>query len=226
MRGKVLVGALLLALVVTGCGAKDSTKPADPPAGQQNPASQPPAGQPSAGQGQAAAGSLPVVAASSKATYTVEETFVGRTGINKAIGTTSAFEGALDLKDGLITGGTVKVDLRTLKSDSGQRDSTLMRQFLESDKHPFATFVITGMEGDALKEGAKSAIILKGKMTIHDTERELSFKGEGELAGGNVKLNLTANFNMSEFGITVPNIAGMLKAEDPVALAIEVTAGK
>lgn len=167
-----------------------------------------------------------MVAASSKASYTVEETFVGRTGFNKAIGTTSAFEGALDLKDGLITGGTVKVDLRTLKSDSGQRDSTLMRQFLESNQYPFATFVISGMEGGALKEGAKSAIVLKGKMTIHDTEKELSFKGEGELTGGSVKLNLTASFNMSEFGITVPNIAGMLKAEDPVALAIEVTAGK
>lgn len=226
MRGKVLVGALLLALVVTGCGAKDSTKPVDPPAGQQSPAPQPSAGQPSAGQGAATANSFPIKAESAKATYTVEETFVGRTGINRAIGTTSAFEGALEVQDGLITGGTVKVDLRTLKSDSGQRDGALMKQYLESNKYPFATFVITGMEGGALKEGTKSGIILKGKMTIHDTEKELSFKGDGELTGGNVKLSLTANFNMSEFGITVPNIAGMLKAEDPVLLAIEVTAGK
>lgn len=221
MRGKVLVGALLLALVVTGCGgSKEATKPAEPQAGQQNPAPQP--AQPAAKE----SSSLPVKKESSKATYTVEETFVGRTGINKAVGTTSEFEGALELKEGVVTGGTVKVDLRTLKSDSGQRDNTLMTRFLESNKYPFATFVVTGMEGGALKEGATTAVTLKGKMTIHDTEKELLFKGDGTLTGGTVKLNLTANFNMSEFGITVPNIAGMLKAEDPVVLAIEVTAGK
>ncbi|HLO02544.1 MAG TPA: YceI family protein [Symbiobacteriaceae bacterium] len=222
MREKVLVGALVLALVVTGCsGAKDSAKPADPQAGQQAPATAPPAG-----QSDSKDGSLPVKKESSKATYTVEETFVGQQGINKAVGTTSAFEGALDLKAGVITGGTVKVDLRTLKSNSGQRDNALTTKFLESNKYPFATFVITGMEGDALKEGAMTAVTLKGKMTIHDTEKDLAFKGEGGLTGGLVKLNLQANFKMSEFGITVPNIAGMLKAEDPVVLAIEVTAGK
>lgn len=221
MRGKVLAGALLLALIVTGCGAKDSTKSADPQTGQQSPVTQPPAG-----QAEPKADGYPIKQESSKATYTVEETFVGRQGINKAVGTTSAFEGALELKEGLITGGTVKVDLRTLKSDSGQRDNALANRFLESNKYPYATFVITGMEGGALKEGAISTITLKGKMTIHDTAKELAFKGEGGLTGGNVKLNLSTTFNMSEFGITVPNIAGMLKAEDPVVLGIEVTAGK
>jgi polyisoprenoid-binding protein YceI len=215
VRAERLIGALLVAVVMTGCsGAKDSTKPTTPSTEQ------------GAAPSPAAETSHPVKAESSKATYTVEETFVGKQGVFKAVGTTSAFEGALDLKAGVITGGTVKVDLRTLKSDSGQRDRTLQGRFLESEKYPYATFVITGMEGGALQEGKMTQVTVKGKMTIHGTEKELAFKGEGGLSGGLIKLNLQTNFNMTEFGITVPDLAGMLKAEDPVLLAIEVTAGK
>lgn len=213
MQRQLLCGALLMALLLGGCGSKGSGTDG------KAPTPQPATGAP------VSPGSLPVKADSSKATYTVEETFVGRQGVFKAVGTTSAFEGALEVKDGVITGGTVKVDLRTLKSDSGQRDRALQSRFLESNKYPYATFVIAGMEGGPLKAGAMSAVTLKGKMTIHETEKELSFTGQGALEGGLVKLNLTANFKMSEFGVTPPDLAGMLKAEDPVALALEVTAG-
>jgi polyisoprenoid-binding protein YceI len=220
VSGKLLCGALLMAVVLTGCGSKGSSYTAG-----QAPTAGVGGGSVPANPAPTSPGTLAVKADSSKATYTVEETFVGRQGIFKAIGTTSGFEGALDLKDGRITGGTVKVDLRTLKSDSGQRDRTIQGRFLESNKYPYATYVISGMEGDGLKAGSRTPVTLKGKMTIHDTEKELTFKGEGALEGGLVKLQVTATFKMTDFGVTPPDLAGMLKAEDPVVLDIEVTAG-
>jgi polyisoprenoid-binding protein YceI len=222
VRRLAVLLALLLVVGVAGCGTKPSQQP--PEAGGQKGSS---SGQTELGNGAPVPdGTYQVKKEGSQATYTVEETFVGQTGLFRAVGTTSSFEGTLEVKDGQVTGGTVKVDLRTLQSDRARRDETLRNSFLESNRFPFATYVISGMAGGPIRAGEKASITLKGKMTIHGTDKDLSFPGTATFEGGGLKLTGEVTFKMSEFGIKPPDIIGVLKAEDPVVLKIEVAAVK
>jgi polyisoprenoid-binding protein YceI len=222
VRRLAVLLTLILAVVVAGCGSKPSQQP--PEAGSQKGSS---SGQTNLANGTPIPeGTYQVKKEGSQATYTVEETFVGQTGLFKAVGTTSTFEGTLEVKGGQVTGGTVKVDLRTLKSDRTRRDETLRNSFLESNRYPFATYVISGMEGGPIKAGEKASVTLKGKMTIHETDRDLSFPGTATFENGALKFTGEVTFKMSEFGIKPPDIIGVLKAEDPVILKIEVAAVK
>jgi polyisoprenoid-binding protein YceI len=170
-----------------------------------------------------------IVADTSKATYTVKETFVGR-GLATAIGSTGTVSGALAIDKTTPSASTVEtitVDISKLTSDSSQRDNRIRQQWLESTKYPTATFVTKRLEGlpdTAYTDGQELTFQIIGDMTIRTVTKELTFDTKGKAVGDLFTGTATTQFNMTDFGFDPPSIAGLLTAENGVVLELVIAA--
>jgi polyisoprenoid-binding protein YceI len=167
--------------------------------------------------------------AQSSAQYAVEEIFFSDNRLFTAVGVTNAVEGEFEVTtDGKPSGKVtrMRVDLRTLKSDSPRRDNAIRRQWLESDTYPYADFVST----DALNvperytEGEQVTFTLVGDMTVRDVTKPVEWTVVGTLQGDSVTGEAKTVIKMSDFGFAAPDIGGVLKAEDEVALTVTFVA--
>ena len=168
-----------------------------------------------------------VAAGESSAKFVVEETLRGLD--STAVGTTTAISGEIYLtKDGLYAGvpSTIKVDLRTLKTDESRRDDVIRDRTLNTSRYPFAEFVlesVTGFPND-YREGVEIDLTLTGTMKIRDATRPLSFVVKARQAGNTLSAIADADFKMTDFGLTPPEFPGFAKARDPVHLQIVLIA--
>jgi len=212
--------------VLSGCGAKQ--QPAAPVQGNKEaaPAAPAPAAKPVTAGGKGT--HYAVVPDKSSTSYTANEKFANRQLPNDAVGTTSVVQGELVLDGGALQPSKVTVDLRTLKSDESRRDSRLATQGLETQKYPFAEFTVKGAEGGVTipADGKEVSFKLNGTMKIHDTEKPLVFDAKASLQGDSVFLTATVKFDMRDFNVQPPSIAGMLTVTELVKLDVKLTAKK
>lgn len=219
MKSRLMLGSVMLAaMIVAGCGGKPegTSKPAgtDAPAQQQ-------ASAPASTAGTASSVTkYAVVTDGSTASYSVRERLLRKELDGTAVGRTSALTGEIILEDGVIKPSVIQVDLSTLKSDENRRDNRV-RLALDTANHPFATYQITGAEGNpVLKEGQEVTLKLQGNMTIKGTEKPLVFNARAKLEGDTLTLTAETTFKMTEFGVTPPNMAGFVSVTDDVKLDV------
>jgi polyisoprenoid-binding protein YceI len=167
--------------------------------------------------------------AQSSASYAVEEIFLSDNRLFTAVGVTNAVEGAFEVSSNGKPSGKVtriRVDLRTLKSDSPRRDNAIRRQWLESDTYPYADFVSTGALNlpERYTEGAQVTFTLEGNMTVRDVTKPVDWTVVGTLQGNTITGEAKTVIKMSDFGFAAPDIGGVLKAEDEVALTVTFVA--
>lgn len=167
--------------------------------------------------------------AQSSAQYAVEEIFFSDNRLFTAVGVTNAVEGEFEVTtDGKPSGKVtrMRVDLRTLKSDSPRRDNAIRRQWLESDKYPYADFVSTDALNlpESYAEGEQVTFTLVGDMTVRDVTKPVEWTVVGTLQGNTVTGEATTVIKMSDFGFAAPDIGGVLKAEDEAALTVKFVA--
>ncbi len=103
-------------------------------------------------------------------------------------GTVNADSGRLTVEGGEVTGGTVTVDMATIKSlDLDEAGGAKLDGHLKSADffgvatHPAATFTITSVDGSAVT----------GTMTIKGIDREVSFDADIEAEGAEIGLEAT-----------------------------------
>ena len=172
-----------------------------------------------------------ILAEQSEASYAVEEEFFNRSiRFVTAIGRTSTIDGELTL---LIEGNQLQlgdnpfvVDLRTLASDSGQRDRRIRSEWLQSNTFPWAEFRASGVSGfpvDAT-EGQDIAFELAGEMTIREVTQPLVFDTVARLDGDTLTATAVTYLYMRDFGFEPPNILGMLTVTDGVTVTVNLTA--
>lgn len=222
-RAAILLAVLALGTVVGGCGRGKA--PAGSAAGGGPPAA--PAAETPAAVAPAAGGQQYAIDGErSSATYSVQEKFANRNLPNLAVGTTSAVSGNLVLTEDGIGPSVVTVDVSTLRSDSGRRDNQLRGRYLESNKYPRAEFRITGTAGPApaFAEGQETHFQLVGTMLLHGTEQAVTWEGRGTRTGETLVWNATTEFKLTDFNIEVPDIAGMLKADDWARVEVTLAA--
>jgi polyisoprenoid-binding protein YceI len=167
--------------------------------------------------------------AQSSAQYAVEEIFFSDNRLFTAVGVTNAVEGEFEVTANGKPSGKVtrmRVDLRTLKSDSPRRDSAIRRQWLESDTYPYADFVSTDALNlpESYTEGEQVTFTLVGDMTVRDVTKSVEWTVVGTLQGDTVTGEATTVIKMSDFGFAAPDIGGVLKAEDEAALTVTFVA--
>jgi polyisoprenoid-binding protein YceI len=173
--------------------------------------------------------------AQSSATYVVTEKLSRLPVESDAAGTTQ------DTADGDVTGelfltqqglassnkSTFRVDLNTLKSDEGLRDNFVRQNTLRTNQagNRYASFTIDSISGFPANyvDGQEVTLSLTGQMTINGQTKPVTFQVKARRGSGFLTATADATFNMSDFGITPPNVP-TARAQDGVRLQVVLVA--
>jgi polyisoprenoid-binding protein YceI len=172
---------------------------------------------------------LVVVPEESEASYIAREKLARLPVSTEAVGKTKAITGDIYLtRQGLAPQppSVLRVDLRTLQSDEPRRDNYVRNNTLEADRYPYAEFIIEEIVGFPVdyREGEEAGVTLKGTMTIHGVSRPFSFDVRARYGGGVLTGVAHATFRLTDFGLSPPNIAGIVTVEDEMRLQVVLTA--
>jgi polyisoprenoid-binding protein YceI len=167
-----------------------------------------------------------IVPGESSAKYVVEETLRGI--VTNAVGQTQNITGEIYLtSQGLSTEHESKfrVDLRTLRSDESMRDNFIRQTTLQTNRFPFAEFVVQELRGfpSSYVENQQVELTLTGTMTIRGVSRPMTWTVLARQAGNTLTATADTGFNMTDYGIDPPNVA-VARARDGVQLQIVLVA--
>jgi polyisoprenoid-binding protein YceI len=179
-----------------------------------------------------------IVPEESSASYIAEEEFFGLAlgkygipeGLSDTVGTTSAIEGQFELNwDDLsapLGENTFTVDLSTLESNQGLRDSWIRENGPEFNTYPNATFVAESLEGApaSYTPGEEVSFKMVGQLTIRETVQPATFDVTAKLEDGTVTGTATSALQMTAFGITPPDFANTLTVADNFQIKVDFTA--
>ncbi|MFN3996286.1 YceI family protein [Algoriphagus sp.] len=131
-------------------------------------------------------------------------TFLSKAPLNEFEGKSSSLNGLVNLESNLLD---FFVDLNTLKTGIGLRDSHMRENYLETEKFPFAEFTGKLVQLPTLIMGNKTPVKAIGKFKIHGVEREIEVAGFLTLAqNGKVELDATFEILLSDYKIPLPKL--------------------
>lgn len=161
-----------------------------------------------------------------EAAYLVNEQLARLDLPNDAIGTTDAVSGVILLRPGNLIdaeGSELRVDLRTLTSDSDRRDRYVRRNTMSTSVHPFAVFVPRELPGlpSPLPSQGQASFQITGDMTMHGVTSELVWDVTAEFTGDEITGRATTEFPFAKFYMTRPKVRLVLNVEDRIRLRID-----
>ena len=116
----------------------------------------------------------------------------------------------------------MRINARTLKTDSENRDRATARFILESEKpeNEFIEFVM-----ESIVPGATSSVSIVGNLVIRGTAKPAIFAGTlMREKGGTVHIAAKAEIKRSEYGLTIPDIPFIADVADIVSLEADIIA--
>lgn len=173
-----------------------------------------------------------IVSDQTTASYGVYENLIIENNPHKqAVGTTHSVTGSFQTQTGsspLITGMNIKVDLRTLQSDSERRDNYIQQNTLETSTYPYTTFVSVKTEDlpASYTDGQTVQFKLIGNMTIHGKTNAETFTVEGKVSGDSITGKATTTIFMTDYDMQPPNLANIAIAQNQVDITLDFTAKK
>lgn len=165
----------------------------------------------------------------SRVIYRVEETFfAGAVSRGTAVGVTQAVEGTIQFdpaQPSSLQVSPVEVDISQFATDNRRRDERIRREWLESAKYPIARYTVTSIEPlDDVALGQEIPVRVHGELTVREVTRPTTFEGVLVLTEEAVQGRFNAQVLMTDFGFNPPSIAGVLRAENEVAIEFEFVA--
>lgn len=129
----------------------------------------------------------------------------------------------------LSTIGAIRINLRTLETDSSSRDRMTRSQILKSgqDEYEFTEFVPTNIEGlpTEVTVGQPFTFQVTGDLPLVDTTQSVTFEvtvtpiSETEIQGVGV-----TTVRRSDYDLNIPNVRNVANVTDEVELRIEFSA--
>ncbi len=174
------------------------------------------------------------------AEFTIKEVLRGKP--FTVVGSTTDVSGGLKadmgtLADSLI--GTIKINARTFKTDSSNRDNAVARFVLKSEDagNEFITFEpkeLSGFSADAAARAMKGesvAFKVKGDLTIAGIVKSTTFDAKFALAqsgtdAGKIKGVAEAKIKRSDFKLVIPNIPFVADVPDEFLIKINAVLSK
>lgn len=165
-------------------------------------------------------------AANSVARYRVREQLAGVDFPNDAVGETRAISGEIVLDDAgavIAARSKITVDLRPLKSDRERRDGYIQRRTLETEQHPNAELVVTGIRGVSmpLPTSGEMAFTLTGNLTIRGVTRPTTWQVTATASPDGYRGTAKTTFTFEQFELTKPRVAVVMSVEDQIALELD-----
>jgi polyisoprenoid-binding protein YceI len=145
-----------------------------------------------------------------------------------AEGTTTNVQGEIHLTPtGLDPSQPTKItiDLKSLKSDQSQRDGQVQR-YLQTSQYPTATFTATKLTGfpATFTPGQAAQMQLTGTLDVHGIQKEVTWDVRANKSGNVLTGLATLKVNFGDFGLQVPNIAGIVSVQDGLTLQVTIVA--
>lgn len=151
-----------------------------------------------------------IISSQSSASFRLNEILRGVPTV--VTGTTSTLTGdvGITFAPANIFLGEIKINARTLKTDSEKRDGAIARMILNSEKseNEFITLknsVVTNLP-TVIPIGQKFTFTVVGDLTINGVTKKTSFNSSGTVSADNTFTGgATATINHSDFNIKIPN---------------------
>lgn len=164
-----------------------------------------------------------VVGEKSSVEFQIDEVLRGKP--FTVVGKTQAVSGSMELDlENLAASrlGTVRVNARTLKTDSENRDRATARFILESEKpeNEFIDFVM-----ESIAESGTSSVSIAGNLVIKGVSKPAIFTGTlTKEKDGSVRIVAKAEVKRSDYALTIPEIPFVANVGDTVSLEADIVA--
>ncbi len=147
------------------------------------------------------------VVAPSTAGYRVKETLNGQD--TEGVGRTDTVDGTFTISGTSVTAGEFNVDVSSLTSDQGRRDSQVRDRLLETDEFPVATFVLDQpISLDGIPDDAVTiTTTANGTLSLHGVDKPVTLAIEARRAGEAIEVLATTEITFADFGIDNPSIS-------------------
>jgi polyisoprenoid-binding protein YceI len=166
----------------------------------------------------------------SKVSFTLGEILNGSP--NQVVGTTNQIAGQIGVDFSNPANsqiGEIRIDARSLATDSSMRDRMIRGQILQSarDEYEFISFKPTAISGlpSSVTMGTAFNFQVTGDLTIRNVTRPVSFdvtvtpESTSKISG-----TATATVKRDDFGLTIPNVPSVTQADEEVKLQIDFVA--
>lgn len=145
--------------------------------------------------------------------YRVKEILFGQS--NEAVGRTSDVSGSMTVDGARVTDVNLTVNMKSVKSDSGQRDGQFQTRIMNTSTYPTATFTLTqplalsGVPSDSSVVDATAT----GDLTLHGVTKSVTFDLKAQRDGFTIKVNGTIPVVFADYRIANPS-AGPATTQD------------
>jgi polyisoprenoid-binding protein YceI len=164
----------------------------------------------------------------SHARFRVDEVLRGEP--RTVVGETDQVAGqlALDLaQPSTVQVGPIRINARTLATDSAQRDRAIRSFILSTDEHEYLTFTPNALQGlpPTAVPGGSYTLQIVGQLAIRDVSREVTFDAtvrpvsSTELAG-----TARTTIRYADWGISVPDVPFVAGVSDDAEIELEFVA--
>lgn len=173
---------------------------------------------------------MSIVQSESKAEFSLNEVLRGTP--TKVVGTTNQIAGNVTIKSSVpakITIGEIKVNARTLKTDSEQRNGAIARLILKSEESEFEYIIftptaVTGVPNE-IKTNVPFPFTVTGNLTIRGMTKSVSFAAQGTLrADGSFAATAEHVVTYADFGVSVPNLPFLANVDKTAKLSVSIVA--
>jgi len=173
---------------------------------------------------------LHITADESEVRFMIDEILLGNP--KTVIGSTNEVAGELlvDFQDPASSQiGTIRVNVRTLRTDNEFRNRALRGQILQADQaaFEFAEFAPTALLAlpDRITMGESFVFQIRGNLTIHGITREVTFDATlTPLSETRIEGSAQTTVRHQDFGMTIPEAPGVANVSDEVRLEIDFVA--
>jgi polyisoprenoid-binding protein YceI len=170
-----------------------------------------------------------VVPNQTTATFRVREQLAGINFPSDAVGCTGTVAGQLVLQstgEVVPAASQITVDLRTLKSDSAQRDDFIKSSVMQTQRYPTAAFAPTRAQGlpSPLPASGNATFTLMGQMTVHGVTKEQTWNVTASRQGNQLTGTATTMFKFGDYGMEPPRVPVVLSVVDEIRLELKLVA--
>jgi polyisoprenoid-binding protein YceI len=164
----------------------------------------------------------------SNAQFTIYEELMGQP--KNVVGTTNQVAGQIgvnfsDLSTAQV--GEIKIDARTLATDSNQRNRMIQNRILNTGSFEYITFTptqISGLSGSA-KTGQPFQFQITGNLTIQGVTKPVTFNVTAQaVSNSQISGTATATVQRSDFNLQIPNVPQVANVGQQVSLQIDFVA--
>jgi polyisoprenoid-binding protein YceI len=154
------------------------------------------------------------VGSGSRAGYRVQEVLAGQP--NTAVGRTGVITGGMRISGTSVQSGSVTVDMRTVRSDSSQRDGQFNGRIMDTAQFPTSTFTLTHPVslGSVPRVGQVIDVRVPGSLAMHGVTRPVTATMHVRDDGSTIEINGQIPVLFANWNIDNPSFGGFVKTEN------------